>query len=398
MGPLTALEDSGALGSVAGDHRTEREPGHLLLRPSVDGLGGLVPALDLAVGIDTDDGVGDVGDQAGPIAVGGLGRLALGHVAGDDLVGRLTGPGGADAGELHQFDVAVLGRTNRTSPCSKNWPGSVSWASRSAMSPTSVGQHEIGHQGAVVLGEGLGVLLVSFSTDQAAHGPVAEDEAPVLMNEDHIGRDLGQQAVAVDQLAELPLESSLAGNVDGHARHRTKGATEDGIVSGTIVRRGNRVVGDGHGGSPHHHVVDDPVGTPDVDMQVELGKAHAMTDGSQNGSQELFTGVGAGDEVGVRTRILGGQRIPARIALSVVPEHGEAPDSLLESEESFDRRRPHDHVGGLVVDPGHRLELGAGQFDPLGQLEGAVAQGLSSSSMRSKETFERRRRSCSPWP
>ena len=76
-------------------------PGHLLLGPAVDGLGRLVPALDPAVGVDADDGVRHVGDQAGPVAVGGLGRPALRHVADDHLVGGLAGPGGADAGDLH---------------------------------------------------------------------------------------------------------------------------------------------------------------------------------------------------------------------------------------------------------------------------------------------------------
>ena len=35
--------------------------------------------------------------------------------------------------------VSPLGRMQRTSPCSKNWPGSVSWARRSATSGMSAG-------------------------------------------------------------------------------------------------------------------------------------------------------------------------------------------------------------------------------------------------------------------
>ena len=38
-------------------------PAHLASDPAVDDLGRLVPALDLAVGVDADDGVGHLGDQ-----------------------------------------------------------------------------------------------------------------------------------------------------------------------------------------------------------------------------------------------------------------------------------------------------------------------------------------------
>ena len=99
--PLAPLEDGGAVGAVGGDHGTDRHAGDFIFLPSVDGLGRLVPALDLPVGVDTDDGVGDVGHQAGPVAVGRFGRPALGDVPGDELVRGLPGPGGADAGDLH---------------------------------------------------------------------------------------------------------------------------------------------------------------------------------------------------------------------------------------------------------------------------------------------------------
>ena len=370
--PLTALEYGGALGAVGGYNRTDRQPRYLLLLPAVDGFGGLVPTLDLAVGVDTDDGVGDVGHQAGPVTVGRLGRPALGHVAGDDLVGRFAGPGGADAGELHHLDLAA-GEEPTDLAVLEELTGLGELGQSFGHIGDVVGIGEVGHQRAVVLGEGLGVLLVGFGADHATHGPVAIDEAAVLMDEDDVGGDFGQQTVAVDQLAQLPLEPALAGDVHSHADVEHALVIEGGTASG-IGRRGHGVVGDGHGGSPHHHVVDDPVRTTDVDVQVEFGEAHAMTDGSQDGGEELLAGVGAGDEVGVGVGVIGGSNL-ARIALSIVPNHGEAPDSLLEAEELFDRGRPHDCVAPLVVHPGHRLDLGAGQFDALGKLEGAVTQG-----------------------
>ena len=76
VGALAALEHGGAVGAVGGHHGGDGQARDLLLGPAVECAGGLVPALDPAVGVDTDDGVGDVGHQAGPVPVGGLGGAA----------------------------------------------------------------------------------------------------------------------------------------------------------------------------------------------------------------------------------------------------------------------------------------------------------------------------------
>ena len=205
---LAALDQGRAVGAVGGDHRADGVPGHLLLGPSVDDLGGLVPALDAAVGVDADDGVRDVGHQAGPVAGGGLGGPALRHVAQDGLVGRLAAPGGADAGELHVGHGAV-GADGTDLAVLEELAGLGQAGQALDHAVDVVGVDPVGDRLAVVVPHGLHV-------EELERGPVAVDEEAVLVDDHHVGGDLGQEAVAVDQVAELGLVLLLGGDVDDH--------------------------------------------------------------------------------------------------------------------------------------------------------------------------------------
>ncbi len=170
VGSLAALEHCGAVGAVGGDHRADGKADHLILCPPVNGLGRLVPALDGPVGLDTDDRIRDMGDQAGTVAVGRLGRSAFGHVTGDDLVGGLAGPAGPNAGDLHHLDVAG-GQHEPDLAVLEELPrlGELGQALGDVGEVGGVG--EIGDRGAVVVGECLGVLLVGLRTDHSAPWP-----------------------------------------------------------------------------------------------------------------------------------------------------------------------------------------------------------------------------------
>ena len=223
---------------------------------------------------------------------------------------------------------------------------------------------------AVVLGERLGVLLLGLGADQSPGGTVAVDEQPVLMDEHHVGGDLGEQAVAIDQLAELPLEALLGGHIDHDA-----GVEGHGPVGGRCCPIARSV----HGRGPDHHMVIHPVGAVDGHAELELGRRDAGPDGSEDRRQQELAGVGAIGEPGLGRRVLRvddlfGPGDDAVDAVRVVPGHGEAPDALLEAEELLDRRRPDDGVLGHVIDPGHRPELLRPELDAVGQLEDAVAE------------------------
>ena len=369
MDPPSALEDGGAVGAVGGDHGTDRHAGDFIFLPSVDGLGRLVPALDLPFGADTDDGVGDVRHQAGPVAVGRFGLPPLGDVPGDELVRGLPGPGGADAGDLHDDgrpvrdhapDLAVLEELPRLGEL-----GQALGHGRDI-----AGVHEVGDGPAVVLGERLGVLLLRLGADQSPSGTVAVDEQPVLVDQHHIGGDLGEQAVAIDQLAEFPLETLLGGHIDHDA-----GVEGHGPVGGRCRPIARSV----HGRGSDHHMVIHPIGAVDGHPELELSRRYTGPHRSEDRRQQELAGVSAIGEPGLGRRVLRvgdlfGSGDDAVDAEGVVPGHGESPDALLEAEELLDRRRPDDGVLGYVINPGHRPELLRPELDAVGQLEDAVAE------------------------
>ena len=74
---------------------------------------------------------------------------------------------------------------------------------------------EVGDGLAEVAGVELGLgLLRGAEPRHPGAGAVPVDEPALLVDEDRVGGDLGQQPVAVDQLGQLVLIGLLGGDVD----------------------------------------------------------------------------------------------------------------------------------------------------------------------------------------
>ena len=158
---------------------------------------------------------------------------------------------------------------------------------------------EVGHRPSVV-------LLHRVGADQADGGTVAVDEPAVLVHDDHVGGDLGQQPVAVDQVAELALELLLRGHVDDHAGVDVLSDRER-FDQSLVERRHRR--------RPDHDAVLEAVGTDDDGLEVEVGQRGAAPErGQDRGEQrlaEVLDRLRSGLSSSVRTRRRRGCRRPA---------------------------------------------------------------------------------------
>ena len=346
---LPPLEHRRAVGPVGGDHRGDGVADHLLLRPPVDRFGRLVPTLDLAVGVDTDDRVGHVGDEARPVAVGSFGRSTLRDVAHDDLEGRSAAPAGPDARDLHDGDTPVEGDDAGFAVFEELAVlGELRDAVEGADDVARV--HEVGDRSPVV-------LFHRPRAHQPDRSSVAVDEPAVLVDDHDVGGDLGEEPVTVDQIPELALELLLGGHVDHHAGVEVLVGGE-GLVQMVVER--------GHRGRPDHHAVLEPVGSDDHRFQVEVSRWRTQPErgedrGEQRFGEDLTAGVAALFVVGV---VDSGDVVP----------HPEAADAGLEPEEDLDRVGPEHGVGGLVVDPRDRLEALGGEIDVRRDLDGLTCE------------------------
>ncbi len=190
-----------------------------VLGPAVHLFGRGVPAVDPALGVETDDRVGDVLDELGLVAQRLLGLPAQGEVAQDHLVRGAAVPLGADAEGLDDDVRAVdahergFGRLGR---------GFVLLQRRDPLERLEqrVGVDE--------LRERLAQVLVEVGDpDEVGRGLVGPADQPVLVHDDAVGAQLEQQSVAVGLLLEGPLGLTVAGDVRDDAdaaRDRAAGA------------------------------------------------------------------------------------------------------------------------------------------------------------------------------
>ena len=169
-------------------------------RPAVHLLGGGVPAVDAAVGVETDDRVGDVLDQLGLVAQRGFGLLAQREVAHDHLVRGPAVPLGADAQRLDDDRRAVEADERRFRRLGR---GLVLLQRRDPLERLEqrVGVDE--------LGEGLAEVVVEVvDADEVGRGLVRPADEPVLVHDDAVGAQLEQQPVAVGLLLERLLDAA----------------------------------------------------------------------------------------------------------------------------------------------------------------------------------------------
>ena len=194
---------------VGADDVRELPADHRVAGPAVHLLGRGVPAVDAAVGVETDDRVGDVLHQLGLVAQRGFGLLAHREVTQDHLVRGTAVPLGADAERLDDDRRSVEAEERRLR---RHRRGLVLLQRRDALERLEerVRVDE--------LGERLAEVLVQVRhADEVGCRLVGPADEAVLVDDDAVRAQLEQQPVAVGLLLEGPLELAVGGDVGDDA-------------------------------------------------------------------------------------------------------------------------------------------------------------------------------------